>query len=92
MYYCASTTVLYHRTCTSARESLRVHYSQRNACVLSVDGFTKFEEELYTAALHERLPHAPLAPEPESKAPNLINNASFAAGWTDKDSEAFDDA
>ena len=66
-------------------------YSTRNSTVRRTDAFTKFESGIYTAALERRLPDMPLAPEPECKAPNLINSAAFAAQWKDKDMEDFDD-
>ena len=66
-------------------------YSALNSTVRRSDAFTKFERGIYTAALERRLPDMPLAPEPECKAPNLINSAAFAAQWKDKDMEDFDD-
>lgn len=55
------------------------------------DGFTKFEKEIYTAALTKRLPNMPLCDKPEDKPPNAINSPEFARQWKAKDDEMFDD-
>ena len=55
------------------------------------DCFTKYLNEEYTKALYQRLPDLPLAEHAEPKPPNAINSPAFAAQWTEKENEAFDD-
>ena len=57
----------------------------------AADGFTKFETDLCVDSLLARLPHLRLADKPEPKPPNVINNPAYAAQWTAKENEAFDD-
>jgi hypothetical protein len=54
------------------------------------DAITKYENTVFESALAARFPHLALRALPEPKPPNCINSPEFAAGWTAKEDEEFD--